>query len=195
MDLNQGFWENRYLNQDTGWDAGSITFPLKKYFETLADKQLKILIPGGGNGHEAVYLHQLGFTNVFLLDYASVPLAKFKLSNPGFPDSHILHQDFFDLSNTFDLIVEQTFFCALDPVLRKAYFEKMATLLKPGGKLVGLLFGVPMNSDQPPFGGCEGEYRNLIGDLLEIEVLEPCYNSIKPRAGKELFIILRKISS
>lgn len=192
MELNKGFWDNRYLSHDTGWDAGDITFPLKKYFEKLHDKHLKILIPGGGNGHEAVYLHQKGFINVFLLDYASVPLAQFKAAHPDFPQAHVLLQDFFELSDTFDLIVEQTFFCALDPVLRQAYFKKMASLLKPGGKLVGLLFGVPMNNDQPPFGGNETEYRNLIGDALEIEVLEPCYNSIKPRAGKELFIILKK---
>ena len=192
MDLNTGFWENRYLNQDTGWDAGSITLPLKKYFEKLSDKHLKILIPGGGNGHEAVYLHQMGFTTVFLLDYASTPLGQFKLKNPDFPTAHILQQDFFELTGTFDLIVEQTFFCALDPALRMNYFEKMKTLLRPQGKLIGLLFGVPMNSDLPPFGGNETEYRNLIENLLEIEVLEPCYNSIKPRAGKELFMILKQ---
>lgn len=189
MDLNKDFWENRYQNQDIGWDAGGITDPLKKYFETV-DKSVKILIPGGGNGHEASFLHQMGYTNVFLLDFAASPLKQFTIQHRDFPEANILHQNFFDLEDTFDLIVEQTFFCALEPGLRKAYFEKMKSLLNPGGKLAGLLFGVPMNHDQPPFGGNETEYRKLIGDLLQIEKLEPCYNSIKPREGKELFMVL-----
>jgi SAM-dependent methyltransferase len=192
MDLNKDFWENRYISLDTGWDAGEVTIPLKKYFETLNNKQIKVLIPGGGNGHEAIFLHKNGFSNVFLLDFAMTPLRRFKQHIPDFPEEHIIHEDFFEFEGQFDLIVEQTFFCALDPALRKSYFEKMKTLLKPDGKLLGLLFGVPMNQDQPPFGGNEMEYRNLIGDLFEIEKLEPCYNSIKPRAGKELFMILKR---
>lgn len=30
--------------------------PLKVYFDQLTNKDLKILIPGGGNSHEAEYL-------------------------------------------------------------------------------------------------------------------------------------------
>ena len=91
----------------------------------------------------------------------------------------------------FDLIVEQTFFCAIDPSLRKKYFEKMYSLLKPKGKIVGLLFDTEFEVS-PPFGGTKSEYENYFKNLFKINVFEKCYNSIKPREGKELFINLER---
>ncbi|MDX1327998.1 MAG: SAM-dependent methyltransferase, partial [Arenibacter sp.] len=93
-----------------------------------------------------------------------------------------------DLSD-FDLILEQTFFCALDPDLRPQYVHKMKQLLKPTGKLVGLLFTFPLTESGPPYGGSPEEYKALFGDHFNFKVLEVAYNSIKPRANKELFFI------
>ena len=56
-------WEKRYRESETGWDLGSISTPLKEYFDQLEDKEIKVLIPGCGNAHEASYLHELGFKN------------------------------------------------------------------------------------------------------------------------------------
>ena len=53
MDLSEKAWDNRYLNNDIGWDLGTVSPPLKAYFDQLENKELKILIPGGGNAHEA----------------------------------------------------------------------------------------------------------------------------------------------
>jgi SAM-dependent methyltransferase len=188
--LDAGYWSERYLQQDTGWDAGSITTPLKAYIDQLTNKDLKILIPGAGNAHEAEYLFNAGFKQVFICDLAPEPLANFLKRCPGFDPDHLLLQDFFDLKNGFDLIVEQTFFCALDPSLRPAYFEKMEELLNPGGHLVGLLFNDVLNTDKPPFGGNKEEYLGYIPASLSIKTFEPAYNSIKPREGRELFINL-----
>jgi thiopurine S-methyltransferase len=69
----------------------------------------------------------------------------------------------------------------------------MNELLNPGGKLVGLLFNDKLNTDKPPFGGTEEEYLNYFEKYFKIKTFEPCYNSIKPRAGRELFINLEKI--
>ena len=54
MDLSEKAWDNRYLNNDIGWDLGTVSPPLKAYFDQLENKELKILIPGGGNAHEAL---------------------------------------------------------------------------------------------------------------------------------------------
>ena len=67
MVLNEAFWDNKYKSGKTGWDIGSISTPLKKYFDQLTNKELKILIPGGGNSYEAEYLHKLGFKNVYVV--------------------------------------------------------------------------------------------------------------------------------
>lgn len=190
--LNESFWHNRYLQNQTGWDAGGITTPLKEYFNQLTDPTLRILIPGAGNAWEAGYLHEKGFTNVFVLDLALPPLDNLKRRVPGFPESHLIKGDFFDHQGTYDLIVEQTFFCALDPSLRKKYAEKMASLLRPGGKLAGVLFDTEFEGG-PPFGGCADEYRDYFKPRFRFKTFEACHNSISPRTGNELFMILERI--
>jgi SAM-dependent methyltransferase len=111
---------------------------------------------------------------------------------PAFPDDQLIRQDFFEHQGQYDLIIEQTFFCAINTALRKKYVEHMHNLLKPTGKLIGLLFNDVLNSDKPPFGGNMQEYETLFSKIFNIKVLEPCYNSIKPRVGRELFMILEK---
>jgi thiopurine S-methyltransferase len=188
--LNSNYWQERYATQQTGWDAGTITTPIKEYIDQLTDKSIKILIPGCGNAHEAAYLWQQGFTNVFLLDYVAEPLNNFSKQFPDFPKDHLILLDFFNLEEKFDLILEQTFFCALDPSLRKSYVEKMQRLLNPEGKLVGVLFNCKFEKQGPPFGGTKDEYLALFDDYFEIRKMEECYNSIAPRKGNELFVVL-----
>jgi len=191
--LDQQYWADRYKNGETGWDAGKITTPLKHYFEGLTDKNLKILIPGAGNAHEAEYLIQQGFTNVTVCDLALPPLQDLKKRCPSMKEENLIHGDFFALNNrNFDLIVEQTFFCAIDPLLRKNYFIKMLELLVPGGRLAGLLFNDVLNTEFPPFGGSKDEYLRYIPEGFEILNFDICTNSIAPRQGRELFIELQK---
>ena len=65
----------------------------------------------------------------------------------------------------------------------------MTELLKPRGKLVGLLFKIlPLNEDQPPFGGRKEEYLLLFNQFLQVNKMEEAYNSIPPRLGNELWI-------
>lgn len=192
MKLNSNYWENRYQNNDTGWDCGAVTTPLKEYFDQLTDKTIKILIPGAGNGYEFEYLINNGFTNVFVLDYAQTPIQNLKQKLPNINDNFFIFGDFFDLEDDFDLIVEQTFFCALDVNLRSKYAEKMHSVLKPNGKLIGLLFQFPLTEVGPPFGGSINEYQRLFSNYFTIKKLETAYNSIKPRKENELFFIFTK---
>lgn len=189
--LDKAYWSGRYQTEQTGWDAGSITTPLKVYFDQMEDKSLKILIPGAGNAYEAGYLHSQGFENVFVCDFAKEPLLKFQETYTDFNSDHLLENDYFDLEGQYDLIVEQTFFCAIDRRQRSQYVTKTHELLRQGGKLVGLLWKDEFNGG-PPFGGSEEEYRRLFEPYFEIELMEVSYNSIKPRAGRELFIKLVK---
>lgn len=189
------FWNEKYIATDTGWDIGYISSPLKAYFDQIENKSVKILIPGAGNAYEAEYLYQQGFDNVYVLDIASEALKGFTSRVPSFPKSRLILDDFFLISEQFDLIIEQTFFCALPKELRPKYVHKMSELLSDQGKLVGLLFQVPLYEDHPPYGGSEEEYRSLFGQYFEIEIMETAHNSIKPRQGSELFIKLIKKSS
>ncbi|GAB4162826.1 MAG: methyltransferase domain-containing protein [Winogradskyella sp.] len=190
--FDKTYWENRYKENKTGWNIGYASPPIKKYIEQLNNKSACILIPGAGNSFEAEFLWDNGFKNTFVLDIAKQPLENLKNRVQTFPDDHLLHQDFFELNKSFDLIIEQTFFCALSPNLRTQYVDKMYELLKPGGKLVGLLFDFPLTESGPPFGGSRKEYLSLFNEKFKIATLEPSINSIKERQGNELFFIFEK---
>ncbi|PHR13205.1 MULTISPECIES: methyltransferase domain-containing protein [Aequorivita] len=192
MNFYETFWNHKYLSGETGWDIGYVSTPIKEYINQLSDKNLKILIPGGGNSYEAEYLFKKGFKNVFVVDISSIPLMNLAKRVPSFPKENLLHADFFELEDSFDLILEQTFFCALAPSLREAYANKMHQLLKPEGRLVGLLFNIPLNDDKPPFGGNKVEYKKLFSKKFKIEKMEIAYNSVAPRAGNELFFRLKR---
>ncbi|UOG73796.1 TPMT family class I SAM-dependent methyltransferase [Hymenobacter tibetensis] len=194
--LNEAYWSGRYTANQTGWDVGAITPPLREYFDQLgsADNR-RILVPGAGRAYEAEYLHAKGFTEVFVADIALDALAALQERVKDFPAAHLLHQDFFTLqpSPPFDLLVEQTFFCALDPTLRPAYAKQCAHLLRPGGTLAGLLFETDFgNSMEPPFGGTREEYRTYFELYFNFVHFETAYNSLRPRQGRELFICLKK---
>lgn len=192
IDLSNKAWNNRYLKNDIAWDLGEVSPPLKVYFDQIQNKDLKILIPGGGNSYEAEYLFNKGFRNVFVVDLSETALQNIQNRIPNFPKSQLILGDFFDVNDTFDLIVEQTFFCAIHPELRQKYASKMNCLLKTKGKLVGLLFDAPLFDNRPPFGGSKKEYLTYFDNHFKIKNFELCYNSVKSRQGRELFINLMK---
>ncbi|MDH5647012.1 MAG: TPMT family class I SAM-dependent methyltransferase, partial [Candidatus Heimdallarchaeota archaeon] len=64
MEISPANWNKRYADKQTGWDIGSISTPLKQYFDQLTDTSLRLLIPGAGNSYEAEYLYSKGFQNV-----------------------------------------------------------------------------------------------------------------------------------
>lgn len=183
------YWDRQYQKGETPWALRRVSPPLRAYFDQIEDKTREILIPGCGNSYEAGYLLDQGFTSLTLVDISEGLTEKLRSQ---FVDTlRVITADFFDLTGQYHLIIEQTFFCALDPSLRPAYIEKTFDLLRPGGKLVGLLFDRDFQGG-PPFGGSRDDYEMLLGKRFTIRTLEPCHNSIKPRAGTELFFIAEK---
>jgi methyl halide transferase len=188
MSLDSNSWNQRYLSKNTGWDIGHVSTPLKEYFDQLKNKDLRILIPGCGNSHEAEYLFSKGFKNVYVLDFSKKAINNFSSRVPGFPKDNLLCEDFFNISGNYDLIIEQTFFCAINKSKRFEYVNKIHSLLNKNGRLVGLLFNGPMNDDHPPFGGSTAEYKKLFSSLFDLKIIQSSKNSISSRNGKELFI-------
>jgi hypothetical protein len=129
---------------------------------------------------------------VHVLDWSPSALEALQERCPDFPAAQLIAGDFFEHQGVYDLVVEQTFFCAIDPALRARYAEKVHSLLAPGGLLAGLLFDDALNTDKPPFGGSEAEYRGLFEPLFDLERLHTAPDSIQPRVGRELFIVARK---
>ena len=192
--LNEDYWSKRYQNNDAAWDMGKVSPPIKEYFEQLTNKTISILVPGCGNAYEAEYLLEKGFKNITLIDISPVLVNKLKkqFSDFLYKQINIICGDFFTLNQTFDLVVEQTFFCAIDPLLRTNYANKMHELLNENGKLIGVFFNRTFDAG-PPYSGSKAEYHLLFKDKFQIKTMDECYNSINPRKGSELFVILQKL--
>jgi len=185
--LDQEYWDKQYTSNATGWDLGKVSPPIKEYIDTLENKNTNILIPGCGNTYEAEYLLEQGFTNITVIDIASTLVKRLQKKFKNNPNIKIILGDFFEHKGQYDLVIEQTFFCALPPAMREQYVRKMHQLLSDNGKLVGLLFNKSFESG-PPFGGSQAEYEQLFNNYFEFLQMDLCQNSIKPRANSELFI-------
>ena len=189
MNLDSEYWNNRYIQNQTGWDMGMPSPPLMEYLRSSVDKDARILLPGAGNAHEAAQAFREGYQHVYVIDWAQRAKEMFLKRFQDSPESQYICGDFFSHSGRYDCILEQTFFCALDPVLRAKYVMKMAELLAPTGVLAGVWFDIEMEGG-PPYGGSMDEYKALFSPYLHILKAENCRNSITARKGKEVFLLL-----
>lgn len=189
--LDKSFWDNRYQTQETQWDLKSVSPPLKEIIDSLDNKNCSILIPGCGNAHEAEYLIKSGFTNITVIDIAPSPVEQLKNKfNKG--ELNIVLGDFFQHQGAYDLILEQTFLCAIDPILRTDYVKKCHALLRENGSIRGVLFNVQFENPGPHFGGSNEEFEKLFLPYFHFIKFEPCTNSVEKRKGNEVLIELRK---
>jgi methyl halide transferase len=198
MSLDQAYWEIRWQRGETGWDMRQASPPLMEYALQISPEKrtrTQVLLPGCGNGHEALALAEAGFAGLTMLDIAPTAVAaiqqRLDARRPAYP-ARVLCTDFFEHTDRYDLILEQTFFCALNPDLRAAYAQKMFDLLNPGGKLAGVWFDRAFPGG-PPFGGNTEEYKTLFAPFFRLHTVAPCYNSIPARAGSEVFMILERL--
>ena len=151
------FWNEYYINNDTGWDLGGVTPVFKNWCDNL-NKKSKILVPGSGNGYDPLYFSSLGH-DVLAVDFSEKAIKRIK--NEAKKNNlriNVLKGNFFDLDKTFynlyDYVIEYTFFCAIDPKNRLNYISMVHQILKESGQLIGLFF--PLNKKEseggPPFG-------------------------------------------
>ena len=190
--LEKNYWEERWEKNRTGWDIGYSSPPIEQYVLQYVDKEARILIPGCGNAYEVEFLSNLGFKNITVLDISKTAVQILREKYNEKEDVTIVCEDFFKHDGNYDLIIEQTFFCALHPDLRPLYVKKMHELLNEHGRIIGVMFNRNFEKEGPPFGGSIPEYQNLFNNDFEIQKMEECYNSIESRKGSELFINLKK---
>lgn len=186
------FWDSHWQSEQTGWDIGYPSPPIAHYMSQYPDKDAAILIAGCGNAYEAEFLLQQGFRNITLVDIAPTAVQRLQEKFSASPEVQVICSDFFQHRGNYDLMIEQTFFCAIPPANRADYARQAASLLRKNAKLVGLLFDVEFEKEGPPYGGSTEAYRLLFEPYFNIRTMEPSYNSIPPRSGAEVFINFSK---
>ena len=184
------YWRERYRSRQTGWDLGAANAGLLAAATVYFRPEDRILIPGAGRGYEAEALWRRGYRDVFVCDWAEEAFVTLRRS-PSLPaPDRLIVGDFFALTGTYDGLLEQTFFCAIDPARRREYVVQCARLLQPEGRWVGVLFDRPFEGG-PPFGGTRAEYRALFGESFDVEALGRFDGSIAPRRGTELLGVMQ----
>lgn len=157
-------------------------------FAALLDSPLapptgRVAFPGCGAGHDVALFREHGYDATgydFAVDAEHVePLDVFELGS-RFPQA-------------FDVIVEYTCYCAIDPARRAEYAAALHAALKPGGQLIGLMYPIrPPDDDGPPFAVQEAEIRDVFGRGLELLHFGTPDNSVERRLGKERLAIFRR---
>ncbi|NHM07583.1 methyltransferase domain-containing protein [Flavobacterium sp. CYK-4] len=183
--LDQAYWDNQYIAHSTGWDLGQVAPPIQSYINQYPNKEARVLIPGCGNTYEAEYLLAQGFQNITVIDIAPSLVQTLKEKFQDNPNISVVLGDFFEHQGQYDLIIEQTFFCALPPQMRERYVWKMHQLLAENGKLAGLLFNREFEAG-PPFGGNQESYKLLFQKAFVLNVMEVSHDSVAARADAEL---------
>ena len=142
-----------------------------------------------------IYLAENGF-DVTAVDYSIGAVNYLKqVVQQRKLDSKVLNIDFFDLNSThdciYDLLIEQTFFCAISPNQRDLYVATVARVLKSGGMLAGLFYNTAQEGG-PPFNTTKEDIIKHFSELFEIRNLAQAKNSAEQRKDKELLAILVK---
>lgn len=170
------FWDHRFRNGSTPWDAGEAPLALREFAERLEAGQFadhgrqrarlgqrtRVLVPGCGSAWDAAFLASRGWETT-ALDFSAAAVAAARATLGDAWQGSLLCGDFFAFApeSTFDLIYERAFLCALPRHLWSDYARRMAELLRPGGLLAGFFFF----SDEvrgPPFGIVPQQLHGLL---------------------------------
>ncbi len=177
------FWDVRYAAGQTPWDFHGVPAALREFLET--SQPGSVLIPGCGAGYEVRAFDETGW-KVTAIDFSPVAVERAR-SELGALASSLVQGDFFTHdfgTQRFDVIYERTFLCALPPTLWPAYVERMAQLLRPNGKLMGIfLYGG--EEDPPPYPLNNDKARELFKEKFSLVKSAPVPDSLPLFAGNE----------
>jgi SAM-dependent methyltransferase len=178
------FWTARYIAGKTPWDFGGVPSALRSFLEN-SPALGRVLIPGCGSGYEIKAFHNAGY-DVSAIDFspAAVEQAKRLLGSLA---ERIILGDFFtyDFGQRFDIIYERTFLCSMTPSRWPDYVNRMADLLLPGGKLIGVFLYGERKSSGPPFPITEPEGEQLFKKRFELVRSEATTDSLPLFRGME----------
>jgi SAM-dependent methyltransferase len=191
---NADFWSQKYQTQQDHWDLGQAHPAIVDLVPRLKLPRSRILVLGSGPGHDAAFLAQDGHL-VTAVDFSAEAIARAKSKYGHIKNINWIQDDIFkfcqDNPEAFDLIVEHTCLCAIDPSKRSNLIKAWKLALTPGGNLLAVLFTMERTAG-PPFGGTEWEYRQRLKNDFRFIFWGRWRQSVDGRQGKELLIYAQK---
>ena len=191
------YWEEAYGSGEIAWDLGGYTPVFNSWANTLTSSHL-ICILGAGNGWDAINLAKKGH-KVTAIDFARQPIENMQIeAKKNNVKLDIVQSNIFNLpkrfNNYFDIVLEYTCFCAIDPGKRSDYAKLVCNMLKPDGLFVALLFPLNKNNlnEGPPYHVDLDTTLSLFDYYM---IKQTCIKhplSIEKRKDREIFIIYKK---
>jgi SAM-dependent methyltransferase len=188
------FWETLYREQRDHWELGRAAPPLARWFAAHSPAGRRALVLGCGRGHEARLLARAGAQVVGLYLAEDAVAAARALAAAEGVAVEFRRGDLFALpasGERWDLAVEHTCLCAIDPARRAEYVAVVAGALAPGGEWIGL-FWSHGRAGGPPFSVSDEELRALLAPHFEIVHTEIPRDSVALRAGEERLVQARR---
>lgn len=170
-------WNDRYVEGRTGWDLGAappallreITAAVERHAQRRVEAPLRVLVPGCGRGHDALAWARAG-AEVVGMDFAplavqeATALAESNDLPVRYLQANVLELPA-ELVGSFDLVWEQTCFCAIPLESRRGYAAAMTDALDEDGELLGIFWNHG-NEGGPPFDVTPDHVREAFSGLL-----------------------------
>lgn len=196
------FWEKRYREGTTPWNAGGVPRALQEFVDGYVagsaagwranhNAPPRVLVPGCGHAWEARHLCQCGW-DVLAIDFSPAAIAHARpLMGPY--TSRLMLADFFAFApaQPFDLIYERAFLCALPRHLWAGYAARCAELLAPGGLLAGFFF-LGSEPKGPPFAIEPAALDALLAPAFERIADDAVEDSLAVFQGRERWQVWRR---
>ncbi len=186
-------WSERYTQNDTGWDMGGPSPSLVWAVEKLKLPKMRVAVLGCGVGHDAQLFASKGH-KVTGIDFSPEAIHKAETLYPSNANLQWVCRDVFEISEefkaSFDLVVEHTCFCAIDPLRRGELVRVWKSILSPEGQVLGVFFVMPKTYG-PPYGSTEEEIHDLMAKDFRKNLWVRSKVSHPGRLGRELIVLAR----
>jgi SAM-dependent methyltransferase len=191
-------WNQAYLDENTPWDKG---MPSPVLVELLGDIPInaKMVVPGCGTGNDIVALLDANPASVIGIDIAPKAIALLRIRFDGNPVVHPVLGDFVQHAAehpaSADVVIEHTCFCAIPVAMRPAYAVACLNILRPGGKVIGVFYWMPRDTDDitigPPFQTSEAELCGLFGPEFDLDI-RVANVGFPERLGREFRVVMTR---
>lgn len=185
-------WDKCWEERVTPWDLGQVT-PIVSHLvqqQGLLPRG-RVLVPGCGAGYDVLALASPNryVIGVDISEKAVKQALELASSAPNAKYCEFVKADFFTWApvETFDLIFDYTFFCALEPSMRSAWGKRVAELLKHDGELITLMFPIGDHEGGPPYAVSIPRYEEVLHPLgFEAISIENNEIAVGRRKGREM---------
>ena len=182
------FWNQRYASAETPWALPKVPAALRSFLKRTQTRG-RVLIPGCGTDYRVIAAFADAGFDVTAIDFSPVAVAETKKALGNFGPSRtgrIMRADFFrsDFGRHFDLVYERTFLCAMHPRRWRGYARRVAELLRPRGRLIGIFF-YGTEPDPPPYPISTAEAQEIFGNYFRLVRDGKVSDSVTMFAGME----------